>query len=210
MANTLPFDTHSKRYDQWFEQHRATYLSELLAIRAFYPVAGRGLEIGVGTGRFAAPLGIEVGLDPSIAMLRYARRRGIHAIAGTAESLPFRADSFDSVLIVTTICYVDDVTTMLNEIRRILRQNGVIVIAFLNKDSTFGADHIESSKTEFFYQNASFFSSKEVEAHLVKQEFHKFCWGQTLFGNPRTLKTIEPIRSGHGEGLFTVVRANMR
>ena len=51
-----PFVVHHRRYDEWFEHHEAAHLSELLAVRALLPWKGRGLEIGVGTRRFAAPL----------------------------------------------------------------------------------------------------------------------------------------------------------
>ena len=60
MPRTEPFEIHHRRYEAWFEQHAAAYASELLALRPFVPLEGRGrgLEIGVGTGRFAAPLGV--------------------------------------------------------------------------------------------------------------------------------------------------------
>lgn len=50
------FDRYYKRYDAWYGRNRYTYLSELRAIRKFLPRKGKGLEIGVGTGRFAGPL----------------------------------------------------------------------------------------------------------------------------------------------------------
>ncbi|MEJ2166902.1 MAG: hypothetical protein P8X90_15340 [Desulfobacterales bacterium] len=78
------FDTHHARYETWFTRHAAAYHSELLAIRALLPWRGIGLEIGVGTGRFAAPLGIEIGIDPFMAMLSYPAKRGILAIQGIA------------------------------------------------------------------------------------------------------------------------------
>jgi len=62
---TSSFNSHHRRYEAWFSRHEAAYFSELLAIRALLPWKGRGLEIGVGTGRFATPLGVEVGVDPS-------------------------------------------------------------------------------------------------------------------------------------------------
>lgn len=86
---TAPFVRHHRRYDEWFERHRAAYLSELLAARALLPWSGRGLEIGVGTGRFAAPLGVAFGLDPAAEMLGYARERGIGVVRAVAEALPF-------------------------------------------------------------------------------------------------------------------------
>ena len=58
MPRIAPFEAHQERYDSWFERHAAAYYSELLAVRALLPWEGRGLEVGVGTGRFAAPLGV--------------------------------------------------------------------------------------------------------------------------------------------------------
>jgi SAM-dependent methyltransferase len=74
MPRSAIFEANVARYEAWFARHPAAYVSELLALRPFVPLAGRGLEIGVGTGRFAAPLGVAVGLDPSPAMLAQARR----------------------------------------------------------------------------------------------------------------------------------------
>jgi hypothetical protein len=71
-----PFAAHHERDEQWFDEHTPAYLSELLALRSIVPVHGRGLEIGVGTARFAAPLGVRFGVDPAVEMLRYAAGRG--------------------------------------------------------------------------------------------------------------------------------------
>jgi hypothetical protein len=83
-----PFSVHPRRYDEWFARHEAAYLSELLAVRALLPSRGNGLEIGVGTGRFAAPLGVACGVDPAVPALAYARERGVHVACGVAEALP--------------------------------------------------------------------------------------------------------------------------
>jgi hypothetical protein len=94
-ARVQPFVRHHRRYDQWFERHRAAYRSELLAVRALLPWAGRGLEIGVGTGRFAGPLGVEFGIDPAAETLIYARARGVRVACAVAEALPFAQAAFD-------------------------------------------------------------------------------------------------------------------
>ena len=77
MARIAPFEGHTRRYERWFAQHEAAHLSELRVLRELLPDPGLALEIGVGTGRFAEPLGIGVGIDPSLRMLEQARRRGI-------------------------------------------------------------------------------------------------------------------------------------
>ena len=86
MPRTEPFEVDRRRYEARFEHHAAAYASELLALRPFVPREGRGLKIGVGTGRFAAPLGVPVGVDPFPAMLASAAARGIE----TAEARPRR------------------------------------------------------------------------------------------------------------------------
>ncbi len=44
-------------------KNQLAYDSELEAIVQILPKSGRALEIGVGSGRFAAPLNLELGVD---------------------------------------------------------------------------------------------------------------------------------------------------
>lgn len=88
MPKTAPFEARPDRYDAWFDRHEAAYRSELAALRALLPAEGEGLEVGVGTGRFAAPLGIEYGVDPAPAMRARARARGIAVTEGEARTSP--------------------------------------------------------------------------------------------------------------------------
>ena len=65
MPKTKPFDSQIDRYERWFEEHPFAYQSELRAVQELLPKDGRGIEIGGGTGRFAGPLGIRYGIEPS-------------------------------------------------------------------------------------------------------------------------------------------------
>ena len=47
-------------------------------MRTLLPWEGHGLEIGVGTGRFAGPLGVKFGIDLVGETLGYARARGVY------------------------------------------------------------------------------------------------------------------------------------
>jgi hypothetical protein len=53
-----PFEARPQRYEAWFGKHEVAYISELLALRPFVPWEGWGIEIRVGSGRFAAQLGV--------------------------------------------------------------------------------------------------------------------------------------------------------
>ena len=89
------FDRHYKRYDAWYDKYRFAFLSEVKAVKKIMPRAGKGLEIGVGTGRFAAALGITAGVDPSRPMLKIAQSRGINVCCGEGEELPYPDKTFD-------------------------------------------------------------------------------------------------------------------
>jgi len=102
MAKVEPFERFTQRYEEWFEKHRLAYLSELRAVDMLLPEnRERCVEIGVGTGRFAVPLGIKYGVEPSKKMAEIARKRGITVYEGVAENLPFEDESFDCVLLST-------------------------------------------------------------------------------------------------------------
>lgn len=208
MARIEPFEAHTERYEAWFERHDAAYISELLALRPFVPLTGRGLEIGVGSGRFAAPLGVQVGIDPSRAMLDRARARGLEVLEGIAENLPFADDSFDHALVVTTLCFVDSPEAMLAQARRVLRPGGVLVMGFIDRDSALGRHYEKHREASVFYRDATFYSASEVERLVTGAGFSVLSWAQTLSRSLEQTEHIEPVRPGRGQDAFVVVHAS--
>jgi SAM-dependent methyltransferase len=208
VPRVAPFETHSQRYEAWFEKHEAAYISELLALRPFVPWEGRGIEIGVGSGRFAAPLGVQVGVDPSPSMLVHAAARGIEAVEGVAENLPFADGSFDHALVVTTLCFVDSPARMLAEARRVLKPGGRLVIGFIDRESTLGQNYLLHQAESVFYREATFYSADEVARLLLEAEFTACAWGQTLAHSLAETREIEPLRTGRGQCAFVVVSAS--
>jgi SAM-dependent methyltransferase len=94
--------------------------------------AGTLLEIGCGTGPFAAWLAGQghrvVGLDRSPAMLVEVRRRhpGLPVVLGDAHALPVRDGAVDMALFVTTLEFLERPGTALQEAVRVSRR-GVAV-----------------------------------------------------------------------------------
>jgi len=207
MTPTSIFELEHELYDSWFSRHEFAYQSELLAVRALLPYQGIGLSIGVGTGRFAAPLGVQFGLDPAAEMLTYAKKRGVTPVLGTAEALPFKNDSFDYALSVTTICFVDDARAMLREAKRVLKPQGTLTIGFIDRETRLGQRYLKHQADSLFYQEANFFSNKDIKTLLQEAGFNNLTWVQTLFCLPEERRVIEPITSGYGLGAFVVVKA---
>lgn len=208
MPVTTPFLAHHEQYERWFDEHVAAYVSELLALRPFVPPQGRGLEIGIGTARFAAPLGVRFGVDPALEMLTDAARRGVSVAGGTAEALPFRDGVFDYTLVVTTICFVDSPRAMLDEARRVLRPGGALIIGFIDRLSAIGRHYEAHREESAFYREATFYSASDVEDMLRSAGFTVRGRAQTLCGASPVIQDIEPVRPGVGQGAFVVVHAS--
>jgi SAM-dependent methyltransferase len=207
MAKTEPFERYADLYDAWFDRHREIYDAELRAVGRFVPAGnGQGLEVGVGSGKFALPLGIKTGVEPAAGMAERAASGGVRVARGVAEALPFADRSFDFVLMVTTICFVDDLERSFREAFRVVRPGGFIVVGFVDRDSALGRRYLERKEKSKFYRQAEFFSAAEVLAALRAAGFREFAVLQTLL-EPEMAAGIE---SGHGRGAFVVIKGKKR
>ncbi len=104
---------------------------------------GRVLDVACGSGELAArmvPAGWEAwGLEASDHMLDLARWQGfdqrVVLTRGIAESLPFRAGSFDRVVCKGSVDHFADQATFMQETARVLQPDGRLVIAMANFDA---------------------------------------------------------------------------
>ena len=204
------FEKNAQKYDEWFDANTLAYESEILALGKFVPTRNNSLEVGVGTGRFAVPLGIKIGVEPAKAMADIARKRGIQTCQSRAEKLPFRDSSFGYVLIVTTLCFVKDPIKALNEVRRVLRLGGHSIIGMIDRGSVIGKLYESEKKESNFYRHANFYYVRQVLYWLEKSGFEHIKTYQTIFKNLKVITTIEPIKEGYGEGGFVVIASRKR
>ena len=160
------FDGIADKYDRWFdtEPGRLIFHLEVECLRPFVDSAPRPrLEIGVGTGRFAQRLGIEHGVEPSANMLVRALKRGILVQQGVGEELPYQDESFGTVLMVVTLCFVDDPAKVLMEAARVLRIDGRLVVGLVPADSRWGTHYAKrAAQGDPVYSNARFLSVGDV------------------------------------------------
>lgn len=199
------FDRYYKKYDAWYDTHVCAFLSELEAVKKALPRRGKGLEIGCGTGRFAAALGIHTGIDPSSPMRKLACARGVNAVAGRGENIPFPAGAFDYAAIIITLCFVQDPAQVLTEANRVLKKRGRIAVGIVDKQSSLGRFY--QQKKSVFYKQARFFSVKEVTKLLKQCGFGTFSYYQTLSALPDAMVSVEHAAKGFGKGGFVVISA---
>ena len=207
MPKTAPFDNFPDEYDNWFVRNKYAFQSELNAIKSAMPVKGKGIEIGVGSGIFAEPLGISEGIEPSRAMREKAKQRNIRAIDAVAENLPYSDKSIDFALMVTTICFVDDIYKSFDEVNRILTDTGRLIIGFVDKNSPIGKMYLEHKDENIFYKDAVFYGTEDLYEILNNTGFEVENTLQTVFGEIDKIRQAQDVLEGYGQGSFIVIKA---
>lgn len=201
--NRTAFDSKAADYDGWFDNHPELFQNECEALSKAIP-QGIGIEIGVGTGRFAEVLKIPVGVEPAHAMAQMAIARGITVINSKAEELPFHSLSFEYAVMITTDCFLDNISKAFTEAHRIIKNNGVFIIAMIDKESELGKQYEAKKSTNIWYKDAQFHSVHEITDLLQQAGFTSFEYWQTLFTNKEELTAPLP---GFGKGGFVVIRS---
>ena len=161
------FEQMAESYDAWYDSPKGTSLFavETACIRLVLgpPPPHPWLEVGVGTGRFASALAIDEGVDEAAAPLVLAAKRGLRVRQGLAERLPYPSGQFGAVFMVMTLCFLKDPVQALRECERVLRPDGVAVVAFVSRDSAWGEEYVRrASEGQPFYAAAEFRSAAEV------------------------------------------------
>ncbi len=204
------FDTEAENYDDYYSDSpgREIDLLEKELVSRFVDDFHKAeiLEIGCGTGhwtRFFSDKGFRIhGLDISEKMLEKARNKEIpnaRFTLGRAEDLPFDDHSFANIVCITTLEFVDDLDKALDEIDRVLKPGGLLMIGALNENSFLG-----KHKDEFeVFRDARFFTGPFLHTYLSrfgKPEI-KGCVVQDERGNildlqPGSLSEEERVKSG--------------
>ncbi|MBQ0000433.1 MAG: class I SAM-dependent methyltransferase [Clostridiales bacterium] len=204
MKKHNPFETGAAEYDSWFQENAAIFQSELSAIRACFLSDKKTLEIGIGTGAFALPLGIKEGLEPSEDMAAICEAKGIHVERGEAEELPYESGSYEQIAMITVDCFLNDIDQALEEIRRVLTPDGNFIMAFLDRETPLGQIYEAGKEDDPIYRYATLRSSEEILTLLQKHHF-------TITGICQTVTELvnkeQPVLKGYGKGVFVAVQA---
>jgi SAM-dependent methyltransferase len=171
-------------YDAWYETAAgaAIFATEVQALgQLIEPFSRPWLEVGAGTGRFAHALGARFALDPSAAALRLSQERGLLAVAGAGEAVPFASGCFGAVLMTFTLCFLVEPAVALAEARRLLASRAGLVVGFLPRGTPWADLYARlGQRGHPVYRHARFYRVAEVERFVDEAGFRVLARRSTL------------------------------
>ena len=94
-------------------------------------LSGKVLDVGSGTGLLSEFLGKKViSCDISIKMLKQGKSKNVQA---DMAKLPFKSNSFDSVLSFSALMNSNNVKETIAEIYRVMKKEGIFIVSYLKK-----------------------------------------------------------------------------
>ncbi|BCS93133.1 class I SAM-dependent DNA methyltransferase [Metallosphaera javensis (ex Sakai et al. 2022)] len=220
------FDKFAEEYDSWFTKNRNVLMSELLLVEEMLRGEGRVLSVGCGSGLFETLLrerGIVINdcVEPS-EMGRIAEARGLNVRKGYAEELPVQ-EKYDTVLMNGVIHYLKDPLRALLEAKRVLRENGHLILCWVTGEGSYGLlyrlasilgwEKLEGVSPQFpypleFVKEAKWQTVDEVRSLLRNAGFEEIGIMQTLTRHPKYSNSeMERPSPGYDRGDYLCIKA---
>ncbi|MAG78265.1 hypothetical protein CL616_02770 [archaeon] len=119
------YDSIAKGYDRL---HKEEQLEKLEIIKEYFKPKGVLLDLGCGTGIAMDFFDVDsIGIDPCIELLKLGKGK---RVCGFAERLPFKDNSFGSVICLTAVHHMD-VDKVIKEVKRVCK--GEVCFSVLKK-----------------------------------------------------------------------------
>ena len=135
----VTFYSQPAKYDHWLRRERARAALWRRRLKKFLPhcVQGNLLDVGTGTGQFlhhAKRFFSRVhGTEVSASAIRVAKERyGLSIDRGQIEEMNFPAAAFDNLTLFHVLEHVPNPVNLLETCHRLLRPNGILVVAVPN------------------------------------------------------------------------------
>ncbi len=168
-------------YERWCDRSlgRAYMASVREVLRGWIDATAfaRAADVGCGPGIAAEglfkpetwPLGVDCSLEMARRARARARERNVAAasVAGKVEALPLRDGSFDLVLCINCLEFVEHREAALRELARVLQKGGTAIVGVMNRRSVWEVSRrLRRPFSSHTYYRGRFFSAGELRSHL--------------------------------------------
>ena len=141
MSNNIDVGKTFNKFAPVFNEVSNQYTMRRRYQKASLFAEGKLLDIGGASGLFLSFLETDIQpviLDISYNMCIEAKLNlGANVVCADAEKLPFPNNSFNTVVSLETIYYLDNPLKLIIEVERVLKSNGVFVLSFYNSRLNF-------------------------------------------------------------------------
>jgi ubiquinone/menaquinone biosynthesis C-methylase UbiE len=190
----MHFDDIADKYDSWFATPLGGAVDRWekeVTWGLAKPKKGETvLDIGTGTANYLADLaemGLDcTGLDIGVKMLLRARQKSrsrgldLKLVAAEGDRLPFPDECFDLVLSITAFEFFPDPSRSVQEMTRVCKPGGRIVVGVLNRWSVWAARRrLVSWFRETIFNQCRFYSYP-----MMKALFGPVQWATAAFAPP--------------------------
>jgi ubiquinone/menaquinone biosynthesis C-methylase UbiE len=143
------------------ELHKEEQLKKLALIKQNTAIKSTDflLDVGCGTGISTIYWGCRAaGIDPSEGLLSKADKTKAEFIKASAEDIPFKDNTFDWVIAITSIHNFDNIDKSLDEMRRVGKKDFVITVLKKSQKREYMINKIK----DFFKVNKEFEEDKDI------------------------------------------------
>ena len=177
--------------EQYIESCRKNFWQKVFRLESEYLIEHlKGchdvLSVGCGPATIEGELarrGFNItGLDVSREALNCAPDR-VRTIAARAEDMSFPDNSFDAVIFVASLQFIDDYRTALEKSVTVLRSNGRVVIMLLNPASSFFKErhgNPDSYVSKIKHTDLEAIESAAAERYTVRTEYFLYINGNEV------------------------------
>lgn len=174
------FNDDATNYDSWYESDEGKFVlteeNNLLEEILKNVDVDFALDAGCGTGEHTRILSKHaksiIGIDISENMLQEAKKKSIQNtsfIEGNILDSHFADNQFDLIISLAMFEFIDDKDKLMDELYRILKPQGLLVIGTIQK----GSSYYNLYMSDFFQQNtvfkyATFISKEELSKYFAK------------------------------------------
>ena len=140
------------------------------------------LDVGGGSGRFSVPFfknGADIiCLDYNLTTLQILQEKesSIPLTRGDGQKLPFRESVFDAILIIEAIEYMTDKNLFIKECHRVLKDEGLLLITILNRNSYKILHPNRRKRPSFYFTTCRSFEIKLERLGFVIEKSIGFNW----------------------------------
>ena len=210
------FDKEAMIYDDWYKTKLGAFVDEVETTCILNMLdlskGSKILDVGCGSGNYSiklAELGYEVtGVDMSKEMLKKAKGKAekgnlkIDFREMNVYELDFDDENFDAVFSITAFEFIPDIQKAMDEVMRVLKKSGQMIIGMVNRDSSWGKLYMSSEyQAHSVFKYAKLKTIEEMKAYYPESYVDS---DQCLFIAPETKEdkiSLEEENRLKGEGV---------